>query len=381
MLYDLPYHFINQANQPTFSIDKTDNDGLNPPKYLVAIKITSIASTWSGWDVGSSADLYIEFHEGNEVGNVVTPEWTSSAINNASLPVSWPYPTTYQLDTGIYTIKVWDEDFGYDDLVSEILIDGGSNTTIYNDGNGTTIEVTTSTNGITSGWWEQTNGSNGNTYLCATSWFYPYGQADNWLIMGPVTIPASGATLSWRHKIKSNYYRDGYTVFMSDNGNQINNFKFGGTVLMDFLDNDPLTDGDTIWKAQTTSLSANDWGGKDVYLAYNHNAYDQWHLYLDDIYIKDCNGTSTEIKPNNISAFELYPNPANEIVNIIIPKDYNIEGLVLNIYNSNGQVIRSFTKHTNRNIVIKRDQSIKAGLYFIELKNGTKVRRSQIIFN
>src|ERR1041385_2282972 len=48
----------------------------------------------------------------------------------------------------------------------------------------------------------------------ATSWFSSPGQADNWLMFGPITTPATGAQLIWREKCNPGY-RDGYKVLVS----------------------------------------------------------------------------------------------------------------------------------------------------------------------
>jgi PKD repeat protein len=394
MLYTVPAYSIQPSNLPNFQIDKIDNDFLNPPKYLLAIEVTSIPSgVWSGWwDNLSKADIYIELFDGNYIGNAVTPDWTSSVYDNATPPVSWPYPTSLKIDTGDYTIKVWDEDgLNYDDLIAEFLIDGSditqssSTSLTSSDGNGTSIKITSTTNGASTNWWEQTvfDGTNYNTFLASSSWFYPYGQADNWLIMGPISIPSSGATLEWKHKIESNDWRDGYTVFASEYGNLINNFTSGGYVIKDFIDNSALTDGDTIWKNQTATLDASTYGNKDIYLAFNHNADDQWYLYLDDIHLKDCNNTITDLTEllSNKSTIKVYPNPAQDIVNIELPESFIGKTSKLSLYNISGQLVHRVDIDGDAKYVLKRTPDFEMGHYYLEINNGNESVNTKIIFN
>ena len=57
-------------------------------------------------------------------------------------------------------------------------------------------------------------GTDTSFFWSATSWFNPAGVADNWLEFGPITIPATGATLMWYDR--TNRYRDGYEVLVSN---------------------------------------------------------------------------------------------------------------------------------------------------------------------
>ncbi|MCX7745075.1 MAG: hypothetical protein N2167_10975, partial [Flavobacteriales bacterium] len=53
----------------------------------------------------------------------------------------------------------------------------------------------------------------------AVSWFEPVNTASNWLIFGPITIPAGGANIAWMHRMPDADYRDGYRVLVNPFGN------------------------------------------------------------------------------------------------------------------------------------------------------------------
>jgi len=126
-----------------------------------------------------------------------------------------------------------------------------------------------------------------NFFLGSTSWFVDTTQAaDNWFDFGSLNIPAgSTPSLKWEHLMPDNNFRDGYEVRISTVGNSIANFQ-AGTQLISFADNVASTDGDTVWTPQNVSLSA--YAGQTVWIAFHHNANNQYMLYLDNIRVEDC---------------------------------------------------------------------------------------------
>ncbi len=146
-------------------------------------------------------------------------------------------------------------------------------------------------NGITSDWQvfsEVIMPGDTNYYLGATSYFASPDQADNWIMFGGTSIPATGAVLQWQHKILDNNYRDGYEVIINTVGNTINDFVNNGTVLFSVTDNDPSTDGDTLWKTLSVNIDSASYGAKKVFIAFHHNAFDMFFLFLDNFLVKDC---------------------------------------------------------------------------------------------
>ena len=153
-----------------------------------------------------------------------------------------------------------------------------------------------------------------NFYLGSLSYFTPTGISDDWLTFGPVSIPASGATLHWEHMMADNAYRDGYTVKISTAGSTVANLTAGAT-LYSAIDNDPATDGDTVWTAKSVAISAATYGGQDVYIGYHHASNDMFFLFLDNFVIDYC--TTTPVGVDDLqSAMTLFPNPSTGLITL-----------------------------------------------------------------
>lgn len=133
-------------------------------------------------------------------------------------------------------------------------------------------------------------------YQLATSYFDNPGTADNWIIFGPLTAGTQSSTLSWYHWMIDNTYRDGYEVLVTTAGNTIADFA-GATTIASFADNDPATDGDTVWTAQTANLPAS-FNGQDVYIAFHHTANDMFILGLDEFLFSKCDAATAALDAN-----------------------------------------------------------------------------------
>ena len=134
--------------------------------------------------------------------------------------------------------------------------------------------------------WENpvlSGGTDSAFFWGATSWFNPPGIADNWLIMGPITIPATGAYLGW-HDRTNPEWRDGYKVFISSTVSSTMTFSdFTGAPIYIKTDAYPspteITDTTWMWRTANIPTSFN---GQQIYIAFNHTANDMDELYLDN---------------------------------------------------------------------------------------------------
>ena len=145
-----------------------------------------------------------------------------------------------------------------------------------------------------------------NLFLGATSWFIPSGQADNWITFGSYTVPSGGATLFWYHQMPDNNFRDGYEVLINTNGGAVNNFN-GAATLFSVADNDPATNGDTVWTMQSTTLDGATYGGQQVWIAFHHDANDQFFLFFDDFFIEACSTATLNPPVADFSADDVTP--------------------------------------------------------------------------
>jgi len=171
-----------------------------------------------------------------------------------------------------------------------------------------TINANLAALGFTSGW-DIVDDGNGNMMLGATSWFDSPAQATNLIGMGPLTIPNGGATLTWKHQMADNNYRDGYAVILNTTGNTVNDY-VNNTLLWGIVDNDPLTDGDTVLTPQSVQIPAQ-YNGQVVYIGYLHDATDMFLLFLDDIYLEGCTSTPVATSDATVDEVRVYPNPSD----------------------------------------------------------------------
>lgn len=144
---------------------------------------------------------------------------------------------------------------------------------------------------ISSGWDvfnEQLSTGDTNWFISATSLFQTTGTANNWLTFGPVTIPSAGAVLQWKQQYPDHTKRDGYEILVNENG--LTHQHFTGSPLLAIADNDPSTVGDTIWTSCSLKFDSITYGGKEIYIAFHHNAHNMFYIAFDDIRIYQCSG-------------------------------------------------------------------------------------------
>ena len=216
-------------------------------------------------------------------------------------------------------------------------------------------------------------------FLGATSWFTPAGQADNWFEVGPIAIPAAGATLSWKHNMPDGAYRDGYKVLVSTTG--LSNYTdFTNPAIYTVTDQDPTTVGDTVnspddvFVGRTIDFSA--YAGQSIYLAFNHDGNDMFILYLTDFLIKEGPmGVKENEFVNGVRLFQNTPNPFNSFSTV----NYELKektSVLLSVYDVTGKKIAE----QNEGEQVSGTHSIKlnaadlsAGVYYYSLTVGNNV--------
>lgn len=150
-----------------------------------------------------------------------------------------------------------------------------------------------------------------NFYFATISYFATPGTANDWISFGPITIPAVGATLSWKHNYPSSTFRDGYKIHVNTVGIGATNFT--AAPIYTVTDNDASTVADTlispvsVFYSRTKSLNA--YAGQSIYLGFQHTANDMDMLLIDDFVILE--NTFTGIGTTNAAqAITIYPNPS-----------------------------------------------------------------------
>ena len=140
--------------------------------------------------------------------------------------------------------------------------------------------------------------------------FNPALHPDNWMISPEVSIPASGATLSWwAGSASSRSFAEYYSVLVSSTGSEP--AQFTHTLYADSLHSPD-------YQHHTASLAA--FAGQTVRIAFrHHNCASKYWLLVDDI---EVNATVGIDGTDARASFRLYPNPTTGLLHIDGP-DFN----------------------------------------------------------
>ncbi|CAN5403425.1 hypothetical protein BH09BAC5_BH09BAC5_28540 [soil metagenome] len=220
----------------------------------------------------------------------------------------------------------------------------------------------------------------------ATSYFNPVGQADNWLEMGPITVPASGGTLKWRHNMPDGAYRDGYEVLVNTSG--VNSSDFANPAVFSVGDNATSTAGDTVntpydvFVQRSVDLSA--YAGQDIYIAFHHNANDMFILYLTDVILLEGPASVQNQEANGLTINQNSPNPANGSTTITYSVKDNSD-ILFNVTDVTGKVVytENIANQTSgfHNLVLNTSD-LSNGMYFYTFTvNGQPVTRKMTVSN
>lgn len=140
---------------------------------------------------------------------------------------------------------------------------------------------------------------------------------DNWLITPALAIPAEGATLAWWVAAQDpNYPADHYEVKVSTSATM--------STFTSVYD-ETIASGD--WEERTVNL--NNYAGQTIYIAFVHNnCTDIFRMKIDDISVTP--GVGINDNDNNVN---LYPNPANNVINVNAASNIN----TIEVFNMMGQ--------------------------------------------
>jgi len=279
-------------------------------------------------------------------------------------------------DADIEAFELMKEDFDggipfpyADEMDNEILEYVSGFFWIY-DSDSTTKEPLAPNGDLTFDWDENTDPNVSDTawYFTAYSWFTDISiKADNWLGMGPVTIPDAGAALKFHHR-GVNHFIDRFDVYITIGGMKpYNDIDPGETDIafsyQEHTSNDPSYQAqDTIWTQKTVSL--NDFAGESIYFTFHHYSTDMERLMLDNFLIVETNDMA--IHQTQLNGISLCPNPSNGMftVSSLEANVYTIE--VINVL---GEIVSAKTVEGMMNETFNMSD-YNAGLYFVKVSDG-----------
>lgn len=148
-------------------------------------------------------------------------------------------------------------------------------------------------------WIALEEGKEGNVVAASTSWYMRAGTSNDWMVTPAFEVRDAAAILSWRAMTSDSEYRDGYKVYISDNGGQ-ETADFTVTALSVSKEN-------ASWTERQLPLA--DYVGKTIRVAFVNNTKDRAMLYIDDIFagIPSCIDFECEIEQGIMTQYgEIY---------------------------------------------------------------------------
>lgn len=218
-----------------------------------------------------------------------------------------------------------------------------------------------------------------------TNWFFgvtsyhadPNAVADNWLTFGPVTMLDDDGEIRWKHLIPDNDYRDGYRVLVGTSGTDVADFN-SATVLFSVADNDPSTNGDTIWTQQAVTLPAGTYANQSLYFAIHHNASDEFLLFIDDIEVEGCTSLTVGLNDPERVSVNVYPNPSNGDFTFVY-SSLAEEELQFELMNNLGQIVWSESRNGKSGKEVIDTGRLGSGVYTFVVRTDKYVKSEKLI--
>lgn len=88
--------------------------------------------------------------------------------------------------------------------------------------------------------------------------------------------------------------------------------------------------------------------------------------------------SSHDFQTNNINKYQVYPNPANDIITILSETPQNA---IIELYTANGQKLKSRALSSKENQVQLSVSNLKSGLYFVRITSNLKTITKKISIN
>lgn len=185
------------------------------------------------------------------------------------------------------------------------------------------------------------------SYINGVGPLYP----ENWLITPAIAIPAGGATLTyWVAAQDASYPAEYYEVLVSSNGTSFSNFS---QIFNETLSTDEF---------EQRTLSLNAYAGQNINIAFVHkDITDMYMMKIDDISITANTGV------NDIeNSASIYPNPANNILNINATSNINS----VEVFNMMGQKVAAYDANDTYTQI--NTSNLINGMYLIRIntENG-----------
>jgi photosystem II stability/assembly factor-like uncharacterized protein len=190
---------------------------------------------------------------------------------------------------------------------------------------------------------------------------------DGWAVGSPSILLHFDGN-QWERTSTNDNYSSLNSVFFSDENNGIS-VGFGGTVMI-YSNN--------VWSKEITMTNHNLKGAaiiKNKYFAVGDSGT---IIHIDLASENIANDIN-----NNHEKIQVYPNPCDELLNVVIPCDYDDSGVSMSVYNLLGKIImqkelRLSTRSTTYPLITR---DLKNGLYMIRITIGDKIIINRFIIS
>ena len=186
---------------------------------------------------------------------------------------------------------------------------------------------------------------NGDTVAASTSYFDPIDRADRWLITPKISLQDFGNIIKWEAMSADPSYPDDYKVLISTTDSLLSSF----TDTLIIVNNEV-----PYFLEREVNLSERGFDDVDVFIAFVNTTFDGYKLFIDDFAVRVQDPVGVEEEEINLTVF---PNPANDIVNISTTENYT-----LTITDINGKKIDSQVENDRLDI-----SNFNSGIYFLRI--------------
>ncbi len=207
------------------------------------------------------------------------------------------------------------------------------------------------------------NGSNG--FILSGSFSNVTTEAltpDNWLISPTLAIPSQGGKLTFYVAAQdANFAEEHYGVYVSTTGTNPNDFTL---LYEETIDENGGPRDQGIWKQKSANLP---YPGQNIHVAIRHfNCTDMFLLNLDDFTVT----VGTGVEEHGLKTV-IYPNPANNVLNINSTSNINR----VEVYNMMGQMVGMYEANDVNTQI--NTTSFANGVYMVKIntENGTSTKK------
>jgi hypothetical protein len=194
-----------------------------------------------------------------------------------------------------------------------------------------------------------------DTVAAVSSYFENADTANRWLITPALTLGSFGNFINWEAKSHDPSYPDDYLVLVSTTTNDT--AAFTDTI-------GSVQEENFEWTFREVNLSAAGYNDSTVYIAFVLRTYDGFKLYLDDIEVRKDDPVG--VVENPTIAFDVYPNPSQDLINIRFSQDFQR----MELKSTSGQLLRT-SEQSSMHI-----NDLQAGPYFLTVySNGQSLTK------